>query len=180
MIKVRYNKRELMFQLPLHIMLSETNKITRELIEREREREKVRERERERERKREKSLFLFRALGGNERALQTADTCLLFCTKNLFFPFFFPNESNSPLYPSQICAFKLKRRKRERERKRDDRRSSYYVLNNAPHDLLFALYTIYIIHEGFLKTCLQVKMPSSIGASSWRQKHHLHRDERTR
>jgi hypothetical protein len=40
MIKVRYNKRELMFQLPLHIMLSETNKITRELIEREREKER--------------------------------------------------------------------------------------------------------------------------------------------
>jgi hypothetical protein len=85
MIKVRYNKRELMFQLPLHIMLSETNKITRELIEREREREKVRERERERERERNRFFCFGRSEETRERCRQQTRVSF-FAPKTSFFP----------------------------------------------------------------------------------------------
>ena len=84
MIKVRYNKRELMFQLPLHIMLSETNKITRELIEREREREKVREREREREKEREIAFFVSGARRKRESAADSRHVSPFLHQKPLF------------------------------------------------------------------------------------------------
>ena len=141
----------------------------------------MRERERKRERERNRSRFDDTKL----LRYRTLNPPFFFAPKTSFsLPTFFPktSQTRSPLYPSQICAFKLKRRKRERER--DDRRSSEYVLNNAKtHDLRFASY-IYTHRrrEGcILKTCLRVKMPSSRGASSWRHKHHLRRrDERTR
>ena len=104
---------------------------------------------------------------------EAVSSFLSFCTKQK--PLF-------PLYPLQICAFKLKRW-RERGKERRSSEQSEHVLNNAQNTICALLYTYtHRIREGFiLKTCLRVKMPSSRGASSWRHKHHLRRrDERTR